>query len=276
MRSRRIDLSSTAGEPLRLYTLSDVHLGSAMCDEAALGRWLQLIARDPHARVIILGDLIGAIGKGDKRLDLGGLAPWVREADPAFIEDVIEIESQEALSLLYPIAERIDAYIEGNHERKPRAWYGRAVGASLCRELGVMDAYLGAQGWLSYVCHLTKTQTARLNVYGHHGYSAGRALGGQVGQLERMLLSTDADIVMCGHSHSSFAHPCPRMETNAKTCQVYQRQRWGILGGTFERSCADGSDGWSDERALAPKQIGGVIVEFDPASRQSSATVVAA
>lgn len=264
--TRTVTLPATDGAPWRIYSLSDAHIGSALCDEDALQHWLDTIARDDHGRCVITGDLIAAIGKGDRRLDLGSLAPWVRDADPAFVEDVIEVQSQRAVELLEPIADKVDGFVDGNHERKPRAWYGRAVGANICRDLGIRDAYLGAQGWLCYSFKVTKTRRRRLSLYLHHGYSAGRTVGAQIAMLERALGRHDCDMVMCGHSHELFALPFPRMGLDGKTGRLQQHNRWGIMAGTFERSLNDGSDTWHDEKALSPKPIGGVIIEYNPAT----------
>ena len=266
MLTRTITLPATDGRPWRIYALSDCHVGSALCDEAGLERWIRAIAQDDYGRVVITGDLIAAIGKADKRLDWGSLASWVRDGDPQFAEDILDLEIERVTELLQPIADRIDGYVEGNHERMPRRWYGRAVGPAIVRDIGCRDAYLGAQGWVCYSFKVTATQRRRLTVYLHHGYSAGRTVGGQTAMLERMLRDNDADIAICGHSHETFARPMPRLRLDAKTGKPVEQQRWGILAGTWERSSDGRSDGWGDERALSPKRLGGVTIEYEPAT----------
>ena len=275
MLTRSVTLPATDGQPWRLYCLSDAHIGSALCDEAALARWIATIARDERGRVVITGDLIAAIGKGDKRFDLGSLAPWVRAADPAFAEDVIGLQCDRAVEMLAPVADRIDGYVSGNHEQKPRAWYGRAVAPAILRALDCRDAYLGAQGWLCYSFKVTQTRRRRLSLYLHHGYAAGRAIGGQAAMLERMLRDHDADIAICGHSHETFVRPMPRMRLDAKTGRPVQQTRWAIAAGTWERTFTDGSDGWPDERALSPKAMGSVVIEYHPATAESAVRVAA-
>ena len=263
------------GEPWRVYMISDAHIGSAQCDEAALERWISTIAADPCGRVMITGDLIHAIGKGDKRLDLGNLAPWIRTAAPAFAEDVIGLECDRAVALLEAIADRIDGYVSGNHEGKPRSWYGRSITAGICRDLGIRDAYLGAQGWVAYSFKVTRTRTRRWAWYVHHGYSAGRTVGGQAAMLERMLRDHDCDVAVCGHSHETFVRPMPRMRLDAKTGKAVQQTRWGIMAGTWELTMINGSDSWMDEKALSPKAMGRVVAEYRPATAESEVRVAA-
>ena len=275
MLTRNVSLPATDGEPWRIYAISDAHIGSALCDEAALERWIAAIARDSRGRVVVTGDLIHAIGKGDKRMDLGSLAPWIRDADPAFAEDVLGLECDRAVDILRPVADKLDGYVTGNHEQKPRQWYGRTAGAAILRALDCRDAYLGAQGWLCYSFKVTATRRRRLSVYLHHGYSAGRAIGGQAAMLERMLRDNDADIAICGHSHETFVRPMPRMRLDAKTGRPMQQTRWGIMAGTWERTLSDGSDGWMDERALSPKALGQVVIEYSPATAMSEVRLAA-
>lgn len=261
---RQITLPATNGEPHRIYLLSDAHVGSSLCDEKALTAWIAGIAADSQARVLITGDLIHAIGKGDRRLDLGNLAPWIRNAAPEFAEDVIGLQCDRAVAMLEPIADKIDGYVSGNHEIRPRSWYGRSITAGICRALDIRDAYLGAQGWVAYSFKITRTRRRRLAWYVHHGYSAGRTLGGQTAMLERMLRDHDCDVAACGHSHETVIFPRPQMRLDTKTGRLVQRQRWGIMAGAWERATMDGSDGWTDEKGLSPKALGRVVLEYNP------------
>ena len=275
MLTRSVSLPATDGQPWRIYALSDAHIGSALCDEAALERYVATIAADPRGRAVITGDLIAAIGNGDKRMDFTSLAPWIRDADPAFAEDVLGLQCDRAVEMLRPIVDRIDAYVSGNHENKPRQWYGRALGVAIARALDCRDAYLGSQGWLCYSFKVTRTQRRRLSLYLHHGYSAGRAVGGQAAMLERMLRDHDCDVAICGHSHETFVRPMPRMRLDGKTGRAVQQMRWAIMAGTFEHSLDNGSDSWMDQQALSPKRVGGVVVEYNPATAGTGVSVAA-
>lgn len=274
MRARTVQLDARDGQPWRVYILSDVHIGDRCVDEDALRAYVARIHDDPRGRVVITGDLISAIGKGDRRLDLSSLADWVleRRRDVTCLQDVLGVQADMAAKWLAPVADRIDGMVSGNHEQKPRAWYGRDVLAEIAKGLGCTDAYLGAYGWLTYSFATTATQRRRLDLLLHHGISAGRTVGPQANMLEQVLLDNDCDVAISGHSHKTIIHSVPQVRRDTKSGAIMQRQRWGIIAGTWQRSPTDG-DLWSDERRLRPARVGGVCITYDPAR---AATTVAA
>jgi UDP-2,3-diacylglucosamine pyrophosphatase LpxH len=272
MLARTVTLDARDGEPWRIYPISDAHIGDVCCDEAGLQAYIDTIRRDEHGRCVITGDLVSAIGKGDKRLDLSSLAEWVLDARPRVQQDILGVQAVRAVEWLRPIADRIDGLVAGNHETKPRSWYGRDVMAEIAKELGISPAYLGSQGWLTYSLTLTTTQRRLLTLYLHHGTSSGRKVGGQAAQLEEMLLDHDCDIAICGHSHRTFAHPVPQVRRDGKTGKLLPRHRWGILAGTWQRT-PDAGDLWQDERRLRPAHLGGVVIEYNPATAATTITL---
>lgn len=265
MRSRTVVLDARDWQPWHIYCLSDAHIGDRHCAERDLRAYIARIAADPKGRLVITGDLISAIGKGDKRLDLRTLADWVLDKRPGATEDVLGIQAAKAVEWLTPVADKIDGVISGNHEQKPRAWYGRDIMAEICQGLGIPQCYLGSLGWLVYSVRITKTCSRALDMLLHHGVSADRKAGGQLNQLEEILCDYDCDIAVCGHSHETLIKPWPQVMPDRKTGKLQERRRWGVMAGTWQQTPADG-DGWQDERRLRPKRIGGVVIEYDPRS----------
>ncbi len=265
MRGRTVQLDARSGEPWRIYVISDTHIGDANCDELALRSYIERIHDDPHGRLVITGDLISAIGKGDKRLDLSSLADWVleRKRDIGSLQDILGVQADQAANWLAPVANRLDGMVSGNHESKPRAWYGRDIMGEIAKTLGCADAYLGAYGWLTHSYTVTATQRRRLDVLLHHGISAGRTVGPQANMLEQVLLDNDCDIAISGHSHKTVIHSVPQVRRDPKSGAIVERQRWAIIAGTFQRT-PTGADLWADERRLRPARIGGVRIEYDP------------
>lgn len=260
MRMRTVTVPG--GEPLRLYLLADAHLGDRECAERELEAWLARLRDDPGGRLLIVGDLLGAIGKGDRRLSLPELADWVLESHPRYGEDILAVEAARVVELLEPVASQIDGWVSGNHEQKPRAWYGRDVTLEMARRLGVEEAYLGALGWVRYSFRLTRTGRVRYDVLLHHGRVAGRRDGVLATQLEEMLSDYDVDLAVTGHSHALLTIVKPRVEITSHGA-ARLRDRRGIAAGTWQRT-PGGGDAWADECRLRPRQVGGAVVQFEP------------
>jgi len=268
--TRTVSLNALDGQPYRLYVLSDAHIGDVSCDERGLRAYIRTIADDDRGRCLITGDLISAIGKGDKRLDLGSLADWVLNTRPRVQQDILGVQADRAVDWLQPIASRIDALVCGNHEFRPRAWYGRDVMREMARGLGCEDAYLGAQGWLTYSFQVTTTRTRAYSILLHHGTAAGKGVAPEAGELYSTLCDNDVDMAIVGHSHRRGPYPpWQRVERDKKTGRLRLRELYGVVGGTWSMTPGVG-DQWADERRLRPRSTGGVVVEYRPSSGRVS------
>ena len=265
MQSRTVTLPSQDGQPWRIYVLSDAHIGDVSCDETGLRHYIQTIESDPQGRCLITGDLVSAIGKGDKRLDLATLASWVLESRPRVQQDILGVEAERAVEWLRPIADRIDAIVCGNHEFKPRYWYGRDIMQEIAKDLDCKDAYLGSQGWLTYQFVVTTTRRRRYDILLHHGIASGKGVTPEAPELYRILCDYDVDMAIVGHSHRRGPYPpWQRAYRDGKSGKLTLRELWGVVGGTWQRTPDEG-DQWSDERRLRPRSTGGVVIQYNPA-----------
>ena len=96
------------GQTFRLVPLGDIHLGSANCDTGALWRTILDIKQDENARVIVMGDVIEAIGPKDKRWQSGGIDEKV--VNLASIDRICDVQVEKAADILSHIADKIWAY----------------------------------------------------------------------------------------------------------------------------------------------------------------------
>lgn len=265
MLTRSVSLPSMDGQPWRIYIISDAHIGDVSCDEDGLRDYIRTIEADPKGRVLITGDLISAIGKGDKRLDLSSLADWVLATRPRVQQDILGVQAERAVDWLRPVADRIDAVVCGNHEYRPRAWYGRDIMREIAKDLDCKDAYLGSQGWLTYQFVVTATRRRRYDILLHHGIASGKGVTPEAPELYRILCDYDVDMAIVGHSHRRGPYPpWQRVYRDAKTGRLGLRELWGVVGGTWQRT-PDTGDQWSDERRLRPRSTGGVVIQYNPA-----------
>ena len=90
----------------------DIHLGSALCDEARLKEDIKEITDDPQARWILGGDACEFITRKDRRhVRENQLAPWLRGKN-----DLVTRQLERFEELFQPIREKCLAAVLGNHE----------------------------------------------------------------------------------------------------------------------------------------------------------------
>lgn len=211
---RKIEYSST-NDRIRLYHLTDWHVGAAAFNEKLFRQHVAEIEADPFARWIGGGDYIDAICHvGDKRYKPETLARWVLGET-----DVMTVQADYAVKLVRSIAKKCWGLVEGNHEWTARNHYSRDIYAYIVREIArhadcaAGDLALGAGGFIvpsfTRVTGTNKANQWRMKIFIHHGYGGGRLQGGHALTLGRALGDYDADLVLMGHRH--VLHVVPKM-----------------------------------------------------------------
>lgn len=246
---RRIEHKSRT-DRFTLYPIGDVHLGSAACDEALFKRTVNHIKDDPTAIVILMGDIIDGIGRtgDDFRYRHKTLAPWLAAMED--IDDVFDEEVNRAVALLEPIADKVVAFVNGNHEDKVEQKRGVNVYWSMVDRIAKAgnqnpaDIAMGYNGFL----RIRFTRTLRdvapanwhgsrgtswpLDIYMSHGFGGGKKPGSNANNMFDMMGSVQADLYLMGHTHN--------LMTVSKTLLVPTDKgmprvdtRWGVVCGSF-------------------------------------------
>lgn len=201
------------GDEFVLIPTGDWHLGAADCDEAQIRSDLKKHEDNPHARLILMGDLGELIGPGDSRWHPQGYMPQ-RYRD-AMLDPDGGIPSEtvaHAAEILSPWAGRIWGIATGNHEMTVSKHHQRDLMTELAKELGggAFNRLLGYSGFVSVTWRYRKSTKATsgsvgtMKIHVHHGWqTAGRAGSGNLlNGMERELGYSDSDILLRGHSHA--------------------------------------------------------------------------
>lgn len=177
---------------IKLYTLADLHIGSAECDVDLIKKTIKFIQDTPNMYVILLGDILDTALKNSKT--------------DIYSEVMSIADSQKlAIELLTPIKDKIIGMTPGNHEN--RVWKETGVDLSLwlAEKLGIQDKYrLNALALSIDFGKDNNNKPYKLNVFGQHGgYGGGRKLGSAMNALEDMDgIVANADIYLRAHTHS--------------------------------------------------------------------------
>jgi len=179
------------GNNIKIYTLSDMHIGDANADLPTLRMIIDFIKNTPECYCILLGDILNTALKMSKS-DIYSEALSLSEAQKL------------ALELLLPIKDKILAMTPGNHENRVWKEVGVDLSLWLAEKLGIQDRY--RNNGIALTIQFGKDVNGnpfRLNIFGQHGaYGGGRKLGAAMNALEDLDgIVGNADIYIRAHTH---------------------------------------------------------------------------
>ena len=178
---------NTKKNNIKLYVLSDIHIGDSNCDLETVKNIIKFIKDTPDCYCILLGDILNTGIKTSK--------------SDIYSETMTIMDAQKlALELLTPIKDKIIAMTPGNHENRVWREVGVDISLWLAEKLGIQDKYRnnGLALSLKFGEDLNK-KPFTLNIFGQHGsYGGGRRLGSSMNALE------DLDGVQNVYHNASF------------------------------------------------------------------------
>ena len=252
LRTHQIDYDSRA-DTFHLWHITDCHLGSRACDEAALRRDIARVAEDDYALWAFGGDWAEFINPTDRRFDPTEVADWITVADLA---DIAKVQCDHTVELLRPIAAKCLGAIGGNHDLYIARTHHRDPHGYICGELDIPNlGYDGAFINLRFKRSGGSIRSYRIALL--HGWGAGRQPGGKINKLRDALAAYDADVVLLGHLHVRY-----RLASMSYSCtknRIVTKKRIAVLGGTY----LDGA-GYAVRAGCPPAELGGVRISITP------------
>lgn len=258
-----------------IYLRGDRHHGNVACDEDAIKRDVKLIAADPQALVIDLGDDGEFISPTDHRFRFGELAPWVFREFAKYQEQRISKARtrhvRETLSDLLiehivavdePIKDKLLGKISGNHCDKQARVYDHDVYHDVCTKLGVKALEDEAVIRLVFQRGDSGPSTT-LTIYVHHGWFAGRTQGAKVNNLQKTMGEWDADIIGVGHGHDRVVTVKITQRMNSMGV-VLPWRRYGVMTGSYLQTRSKGVSTYASRRGFPSTDTGLVVVRFSP------------
>lgn len=240
------------GYPLiTVWGLYDAHVDNIAHADKRLAEDIERIKNDEYARVVVGGDFNDMLFVRDPRFVSSQLSPWLRGKD-----DIVAAVVDYNVSILSPIADKIDAYISGNHEEEFTIRHGANVCEQTAKRLGVPfypdDCYVryyfrdaGGKGCTS-IGHI------------YHGTGVDAPVTkGTIG-LERTRAGWRADWVMSGHIHRKTLVEQPQVEPRGAfgKCRLYEVPWCGAVCGTYLRAYVPGVPTFSRRKHMNPYPLG--------------------
>jgi hypothetical protein len=275
---RWITYPSRASE-IRIFNLSDLHIGVKACDEKRLALDVRKIRDDPFAYWFGGGDTIDAISPKDKRFSTHEISDRIRVAD---LGRLGARQMEMAYEILKPIKSKCLGLGYGNHEAK---YMGQTEQARLhhwlCVEMGVPDlgyccfldtVFVRARG-ASALHRTPPPQSQRLGSnwqvrhFIHHGAGSAATPGGKLNRLIKFMQDFDANCYWMGHVHDQKAQRTTVLGMNEEGDKIIQREKLGVISGSYLRTYKQGCSGYGEQKGYSPTPVGAVAITFRPDKR---------
>jgi len=257
------------------------------CAEADLRRDLQEIADDPNSFWLGGGDYCDFIGYHDgKRFDPDVVAEWVSVAD---LGRLGRLGFEQILGLARPVRHKCLGMLLGNHELKYAiATEQQDIHGQLCADLDVPNLAFSAFFDLVFcqtpsvkspVLMREPPQSGRpparptVRVFAHHRAGYAQTPGGKLNKLIQFMQSFDADLYFVGHVHDRVARREPALVANADCTKICERQRLGMISGSYLKTYTQGSTSYGEQRGYRPTALGAAVARITPATGHIEAVI---
>ena len=268
---QRIDVPSE-GTLVKIYPFGDIHLGATNCDYERAEKVRDMIAADPNARWIGMGDVLDSITPHDKRWD-SQITDWrrlKRKDDPdQHDESNLVIEQMELAERFFaPIWTKCLGFHSGNHEDMVAKYHFVDVAKKLCHDNAVV--YLGYTALTRLEICIGgngkdgefQGQTIALDIFSEHGGAGGGTEGNAINQLHKRFEQYRADILLKGHVHRRGISK--RSEIQWGPSRPIHRTRLAILTGHFLQGYAMNATAYPERKSMAPSELGSTVILIKP------------
>lgn len=248
-----------------VYTLADLHIGDAHCDESEVLARVKAVANDPYGLCVLNGDLMNT-----------ALRNSVSDVYGEILSPMQQITY--LVNMLRPIAGKIIGVTAGNHENRVYRSDGIDVTRLVCRELGIEEKY-APEGVLIFLRFGTRSASGgHLNdgrnprqwytIYATHGSGGGRKEGSKAIRLADMASIVDADLYLHSHTHLPMVMKQGYYRTDSSNCVAKMVTRLFVNTGA-----ALGYGGYGQSQEFKPASSDTPTVRLEAKHKRMSATM---
>lgn len=248
-----------------VYTLADLHIGDAHCDESEVLARVKAVADDPYGLCVLNGDLMNT-----------ALRTSVSDVYGEVLSPMQQISH--LVTMLRPIAGKIIGVTAGNHENRVYRNDGIDVTRLVCRELGIEEKY-APEGILIFLRfgtrskssgHLTDGRNPRqwYTIYATHGSGGGRKEGAKAIRLADMACIVDADLYLHSHTHLPMVMKQGYFRTDSSNSQAKMITRLFVNTGA-----ALSYGGYGQSQEFKPASTATPVVRLEAKYKRMSATM---
>jgi UDP-2,3-diacylglucosamine pyrophosphatase LpxH len=216
-------------DEIELRAIGDLHIGDSACDYEMIFELVRWVKAKPTRYIVIAGDLFNAA---------------LRDSVSDVYSDVMTVDMamEKFAEIFKPIADRVVAVVEGNHDR--RVWKVAGVDPAkwACAKCGIPYYEAEALVCIKLGHHAsqrgnTKRAPIHYLMYMTHGVGGGRLRGGKINSLARLGDIVTADLYIQGHTHTPMCFPdVVRSHDSQYRSVVYRRRMFVATGSCLDRA----------------------------------------
>lgn len=235
-----------------VYTLADLHIGDAHCDESEVLARVKAVQDDPYGLRVLNGDLMNT-----------ALRNSVSDVYGEVLSPMQQITY--LVNMLRPIAGKIIGVTAGNHENRVYKSDGIDVTRLVCRELGIEEKY-APEGVLIFLRFGTKANPQHVKegrnprqwytIYATHGTAAD------------MAAIVDADVYIHSHTHLPMVMKQSFFRADSSNCTAKQVPKLFVNTGA-----ALGYGGYGQSQEFKPSDVATPIIHLEAKHKRMSATM---
>jgi len=237
------DLPDTLNK-LKLYAISDLHVGEKSFDKTRFRNFVKMISEDNEAYCVLAGDLLNNALKSS--------------VSDVYNEDMPPSQALRYLKKeLEPIKGKILAIVSGNHENRSKKETDIDLIENLAESLGILGVYHNAEIVVKLLMGKSGNGRKQMySVYVTHGANGGKALGSVMNATEKLSMSVNADIYIVGHAHKKIAgkHEYRHVDLTHET--VTERERLFVVSSHWAKYFG----GYASRMCLQPSAKGAVPI----------------
>ena len=262
MRAVRADYPETWPHA-NVYTLADLHIGDAHCDESEVLARVKAAADDPYGLVILNGDLMNT-----------ALRHSVSDVYGELLSPMEQITY--LVNMLRPVADKIIGVTSGNHEMRTYRCDGIDITRLVCRELGIEDKY-APEGILIFLRfgrrnahggHMERSPKQWYSIYATHGSGGGRKEGAKAIRLADMAAIVDADVYIHSHTHLPMIMKQAFYRADSSNCMAKMVDKLFVNTGA-----ALGYGGYGQSQEFKPASAQTACIHLEAKRKRMTATL---
>ena len=223
---------------INIYGMSDAHIGAKESSLSTLRAWVRTVLDDPYGYVIIAGDMINN---------------GIKDSKTNVYEEVMPPRQQKRVcaEIFKPLAdaERILAWIPGNHEERSARSVDDDPSYDICVSLGVEDVWRPDCAIIKIsVGSAKKDRQVAYGICVTHGSSQNKHRK-FVAQIENF------DVAFSGHTHAQSVEPMYKMHLDLNSGTVkWKRCRIVVLPSLMDYAS------YAIRKELTPQMYGSIPV----------------